>query len=173
MVIMLLSGGFLGLKTSVVFGSEETPKVKVLAERGSLPQEALNAIPEKVKNKIKTPKSLPFNGKGVKNSAQSQQFGEEKYYFEEYWENNDRYFFFNVLNGTPKIDENFKDDPNFSFQTVEIYDGIKATYIAGPTSEKLFWNDNGFQYMIGDNSKNGKSDFYGPTKLAETALSFQ
>ncbi|WML31449.1 hypothetical protein RCG24_06175 [Neobacillus sp. OS1-32] len=66
-----------------------------------------------------------------------------------------------------------KDDPNFSFQTIEIYDGIKATYIAGPTSEKLFWNDNGFQYMIGDNSKNGKSDFYGPTKLAETALSFQ
>jgi hypothetical protein len=179
LICSILFGGFLGIKTSVVFGQgkafsqEQPPQVKILAERGSQPEKALNTLPEDVKNKIKKPKKFPFETENLKNYAQSQQFGKNKYYYEEYWVDNGNFFFFNVLNGTPKTDENFNNNPGFTFTTIEIYEGIKATYVTGPTSEKLYWNDNGYQYMIGDNSKNGKVDFYGSTKLAEIALSFQ
>jgi hypothetical protein len=66
-----------------------------------------------------------------------------------------------------------KKDSIFNFQSVNIYSDIKATYVTGLTSEKLYWNDNGFQYMIGSNSKKGSVDFFGQAKLAEMAFSFQ
>ncbi|RBP86580.1 hypothetical protein DFO70_12548 [Cytobacillus firmus] len=169
----IISGAFLGYNNSKVSGDEITPEVKQLAEAGSKPEVALKAIPDKVEKEFKLPEKLPFNEKQSESAAIAKEFGDDTYYYEQYWEKDGKYFFFNVINETPEIDNEFKEDPNFTYETVKIYNGIYATYLKGPTSEKLYWNDNGFQYMIGSNSPDGSTDFYGPEKLEETANSLK
>ena len=169
---MIISGCFLGYR-SWIDREQNTKEIKILAEMGSSPNEAFALLPNEVKEKIKVPTIFPFEESKTKSVAQTKTFGKSGYSYEQYWGNGGKQFFFNVLNITPKADESYKKDPNYTSKKVKIYKGIDATYITGPRSEKLFWNENGFQYMIGSNSMNGKVDFYGPNKLVDIAVSMK
>ncbi|MYL35461.1 hypothetical protein GLW08_20375 [Pontibacillus yanchengensis] len=135
-------------------------------------KKALNSLPITVKEKLKVPKKLPFDTKNTDHYAKTRAIG-KNYYFQEIWSSNNMSFEFNVINDTPKIPE--IDDSEFNVEKDILTNGIEAVYIKGPNAEKIYWNDNGFQYMLIHiprvNERKAASDnkFLGIEKLQKTA----
>jgi hypothetical protein len=142
---LIASGSILGFSNISNANNNKGPNREILANFGSSTEVAMEKIPAEKAKKIKKLKQLPFDTKKTKHTAMATKFG-QNYFYEEFWNSDNMEFTINVLDTVVEIAKT--DDTNFQYEEIQLSNGRVGTYIKGPGAEKIYWNDNGFQYMI-------------------------
>lgn len=143
---LITSGGIIGFSSvSNASNSNENGGREILADFGSTSSTAMNQIPKEMAKTINMPNELPFDLKTTNHTAMASKIG-ENYYYEEYWNTDNMEFTVNVLDTVVEIAKT--DHPDYQYQEVKLLNGKTGTYIKGPSTEKIYWDDNGYQYVI-------------------------
>ncbi|MFC0014154.1 MULTISPECIES: hypothetical protein [Allobacillus] len=170
LVILVSFSAIWGFNEGFEASEKVTPHQNI--NKGNVPEVALEKLPSDFQQKIKRPKELPIELDQVVHEVASNKVGNH-FSYEESWFGKNGFFLFNVLNATPEIISSEDKENKLEKTTVALSNGAKATYTQGINAEKIYWNEDGLQYLLSYTVKSkkpaNKSQFIGLEKMKKIA----